>query len=169
MFLVHYNGKLYIFGGFNNIIGLHFNDLHEFDPLTSIWRRIRPRGIAEPIVRRRQCCVVIGHRMYMFGGTSPFSTTHNQNPDNENEANQMRLYDQNDLYVFDFGRGICLIFILKHFVLFLLAPTLRTLCLFDLAQRQIGAKYLPKSFHPEYQFYFQSILTRRRSVNATYF
>ena len=152
MFLVHYNGKLYIFGGFNNIIGLHFNDLHEFDPLTSIWRRIRPRGIAEPIVRRRQCCVVIGHRMYMFGGTSPFSTAHNQNPDNENEANQMRLYDQNDLYVFDFGRGICLDFILKHFV-----------------QRQIGAKYLPKSFHPEYQFYFQSILTRRRSVNATYF
>lgn len=136
-----HNNKLYIFGGFNNIIGSHFNDLHEFDPMTSTWRQIRAHGIAKPIARRRQCCVVIDNRMYMFGGTSPFSSIHNHNHANENEANQSRLYDQNDLYVFDFE------------------PKLRTLCLFFLGQKRIPMKILPKCFHQEYQLYLQSILS----------
>ncbi len=87
-------------------MGSHFNDLHEFNPLTSLWRRIRTRGIANPVPRRRQCCLVINNRMYMFGGTSPTSTSIFQNRLNgiqDNDATRTRLYDQSDLYVFDFG------------------------------------------------------------------
>ncbi len=106
-FLVNYDGKLYIFGGYNNVMGFHFNDLHEFNPLTSIWRRIRTYGIANPVPRRRQCCLVINHRMYMFGGTSPISTPTFPSHLNEiQDADGIRtqLYDQSDLYVFDFGK-----------------------------------------------------------------
>ncbi len=105
-FLVAYDGKLYIFGGYNNVIGLHFNDLHEFNPATCLWRCIKTRGIDSPVARRRQCCLVIGNRMYMFGGTSPTSTSIFQNRLNgiqDNDATRTRLYDQSDLYVFDFG------------------------------------------------------------------
>jgi N-acetylneuraminic acid mutarotase len=87
---------------------LHFNDLHEYNPLTSVWRRIKTHGISNPVARRRQCCLVIDHRMYMFGGTSPVSTPTFQNHFNDIQdidgIRTTRLYDQSDLYVFDFGR-----------------------------------------------------------------
>ncbi|CAF2252329.1 unnamed protein product [Rotaria magnacalcarata] len=70
-----HHGKLYIFGGYNNVMSLHFNDLYEFNPLTLLWHRIKPHGIPNPVPRRRQCCLVIDDRMYMFGGTSPISTS----------------------------------------------------------------------------------------------
>jgi N-acetylneuraminic acid mutarotase len=87
-------------------MGLHFNDLHEFNPLTSSWRRIRTLGIANPVPRRRQCCLVIDNRMYMFGGTSPISTqtfANHQNDIQDIDGFRARLYDQSDLYVFDFS------------------------------------------------------------------
>jgi hypothetical protein len=83
---------------------LHFNDLHEYNPLTSVWRRIKTHGISNPVARRRQCCLVIDHRMYMFGGTSPTSTLANHgNEIQDINGFRARLYDQSDLYVFDFG------------------------------------------------------------------
>jgi N-acetylneuraminic acid mutarotase len=97
---------LYIFGGYNNVIGLHFNDLHEFNPLTSSWQRIITHGLANPVPRRRQCCIVIDNRMYMFGGTSPVSTPalmNNLNDIPDIDGFRTRLYDQNDLYVFEFS------------------------------------------------------------------
>ena len=105
-FLVAYDGKLYIFAGYNDVVGLHFNDLHEFNPLTSIWRRIKTSGIPNPIPRRRQCCLVVGHRMYMFGGTSPVTASlFLNNPEDVQDipGNRLILYDQSDLYVLDFG------------------------------------------------------------------
>jgi len=88
-------------------VGLHFNDLHEFNPSTSMWRRVQTRGIANPVPRRRQCCLVINHRMYMFGGTSPIPTSTFPNHLNEIQdvdGIRTRLYDQSDLYVFDLGK-----------------------------------------------------------------
>lgn len=98
---------MYIFAGYNSLLGHHFNDLYEFNPLTAIWRRIRTYGIANPIPRRRQCCLVIAQRMYMFGGTSPVATS--VFPDHINYVQDTagtttRLFDQNDLYIFDFGK-----------------------------------------------------------------
>ncbi len=74
-FLVTYDEKLYIFGGYNSVLGSHYNDLYEFNPLTLSWRSVKTRGIGKPVPRRRQCCLVINNRMYMFGGTSPISTS----------------------------------------------------------------------------------------------
>lgn len=97
---------MYIFGGFNNVIGSHFNDLYEFNPLTLLWRCVKTRGIDNPVPRRRQCCLVVDNQMYMFGGTSPVSTvtvSSNSNEQLDLDAIRTGLYDQSDLYVFDFG------------------------------------------------------------------
>lgn len=32
LFTVEYNGRLYVFGGYNGVVNRHFNDLHMFDP-----------------------------------------------------------------------------------------------------------------------------------------
>lgn len=59
---------MWVFGGFNGILDLHFNDLHCFDPIRNIWQNIETHG-TKPKIRRRQSCVVIGSKMYLFGGT----------------------------------------------------------------------------------------------------
>ncbi|CAF3315141.1 unnamed protein product [Rotaria socialis] len=141
-----------MFSGYNNVMGLHFNGLYEFNPLTLLWRRIKPHGISNPVPRRRQCCLVIDDRMYMFGGTSPISTSTFANHSHEMQdvdARRTILYDQSDLYVLDF------------------TPTLRTLCLFLLAQRKINVNILPKKLHQEYQLFTQSNIIRQRSTGET--
>ena len=143
---------MYIFGGYNNVIGYHFNDLYEFNPLTSTWRRIRTHGIANPIPRRRQCCLVIEHRMYMFGGTSPVAGS--IFPDHINHVldtaeGTTNLHDQNDLYIFDF------------------APTLRTLCFLRLVEEQIDEEILPTRLRAEYRVFSQSNSIRPRFVGTS--
>lgn len=102
--LVVHQNKLYIFGGYNNVMGDHFNDLHEFDPDRLLWRQVHPCGLPNPIPRRRQCCLVIEHQMFMFGGTSPIQTSnHFSNEIQEIDGLRTRLYDQSDLYILDFG------------------------------------------------------------------
>lgn len=59
---------MYIFGGYNAKMELHYSDMHEFDPSTLIWRFIKPLGEG-PCNRRRQACVVVGNRVFLFGGT----------------------------------------------------------------------------------------------------
>lgn len=63
-----YNEKMVIFGGYQSILDLHFNDLNCFDPTTNSWSVMHTRG-QEPNERRRQVCLVVGNRMFMFGGT----------------------------------------------------------------------------------------------------
>jgi hypothetical protein len=77
--------------------------------LTSLWRCVKTRGIDNPVPRRRQCCLVIDNQMYMFGGTSPIQTSSSRNHSNEItdiDGSRGRLYDQNDLYVLDFGNDL---------------------------------------------------------------
>jgi N-acetylneuraminic acid mutarotase len=95
-----HNGKMYLFGGFISTKNRHFNDVHVFDPKTNQWRRIEPHG-SVPSPRRRQCTVVVGDRVFLFGGTAPQKS---QKVSND-------LMDLGDLHVLDY------------------APTLRTLCL----------------------------------------
>lgn len=63
-----HNKKMYIFGGYLGTENRHLNELHEFDPATSCWRRLKPFGIG-PSPRRRQCAVIVGERVFLFGGT----------------------------------------------------------------------------------------------------
>lgn len=63
-----YNGKLIVFGGYHSVLDLHFNDLNCFDPKTNCWSLLGTRGL-EPRERRRQVCLMVGNRMFMFGGT----------------------------------------------------------------------------------------------------
>lgn len=59
---------MYIFGGYNPLKEQHYNDLYEFDPQTNNWKQLHPLGEG-PCRRRRQACVVVGDRVYLFGGT----------------------------------------------------------------------------------------------------
>lgn len=68
MFLVVYDDKIYIFGGYNAIEEKHYNDMYEYDPLHGKWRKINIFGQG-PCERRRQACVVVGDRLFLFGGT----------------------------------------------------------------------------------------------------
>lgn len=65
---VVYNGMIYIFGGYNGLFDLHFNDLHAFDPYRNVWHLVETKGTS-PKARRRQSCIVIGKKMFLFGGT----------------------------------------------------------------------------------------------------
>ncbi|KAJ1527178.1 hypothetical protein ONE63_008709 [Megalurothrips usitatus] len=65
------NGMLYVFGGYNGLTEEHFNDLHQFNPQTCEWKQIHPHG-KPPVRRRRQSCIPIKNKVYIFGGTSPY-------------------------------------------------------------------------------------------------
>lgn len=66
--LVVYNEKMYIFGGYNALVRSHYNDLYEFNIQTNEWKLVQPRG-KTPCNRRRQACVLVGDRVFLFGGT----------------------------------------------------------------------------------------------------
>ncbi|XP_050077949.1 kelch domain-containing protein 3 [Anopheles maculipalpis] len=95
-----YNNKIYIFAGYNGNIDKHFNDLYCFDPERNVWRQVTPLGQA-PRARRRQSCLVIGKRMYLFGGTCP---TNNGDPSS---------FDYSDTHVLDFEPSLCTLAIIK--------------------------------------------------------
>lgn len=63
-----YNGQLYIFGGYNGLANKHFNDLYGFDAEKNEWSVVTTRGVL-PKPRRRQVCLVVGSRLYLFGGS----------------------------------------------------------------------------------------------------
>lgn len=63
-----YQSRMYIFGGFFGTDNKHNNDLFEFNPEGNEWRKLSVRGEG-PCPRRRQCTVLIGDRVFLFGGT----------------------------------------------------------------------------------------------------
>lgn len=70
---IAYKNKIVIFGGFQENLHKHFNDLHQFDTDKMEWSLIKPSGI-EPSPRRRHSCCVINDLMFIFGGTGPFKS-----------------------------------------------------------------------------------------------
>ncbi|CAG9537157.1 unnamed protein product [Cercopithifilaria johnstoni] len=90
-----HNNKMYIFGGYLGTENRHLNELHEFDPVTSCWRRLKPFGVG-PSPRRRQCVVVVGERVFLFGGTMP-SNSKKMHPAPSG------LCDLSDLHVLDYA------------------------------------------------------------------
>ena len=72
------------------------------------WKLMTPQGKC-PSKRRRQSCLVVGDKVFLFGGTSPYS---GQLPhyvpeigeDNHVEGLDAKLMDHNDLHILDFGK-----------------------------------------------------------------
>ncbi|XP_054263480.1 kelch domain-containing protein 3 [Macrosteles quadrilineatus] len=145
-----YKDHIYIFGGFNSLKGMHFNDLHRFNPYTMTWQCLQPLG-EPPSKRRRQSCVVSGSRMYLFGGTSPVREDElpppNYYPDHDHL--ESRLNDHDDLHILDFE------------------PSLQTLCLMSVIKHQLDITYLPDIL--KWEFYamttHNSTIQRLKSSN----
>lgn len=107
LFTVVHNGFLYIFGGFNRNMDLHFQDINRYDPESSTWMTISPKG-KSPCARRRQICLVINNRVFISGGTSPVT------PKDPVPMRQMdydltdqifnQLRDHDDLHVLDLSK-----------------------------------------------------------------
>lgn len=127
-----YNNKLYIFGGFNALIPKHFNDLHCFNPKDNTWTEISINGNG-PCPRRRQCCVLSDHQLYIFGGTSPESEyiPITGAVDQVSNSHPHALLDHSDLYVLDFS------------------PSLKTLAKLECIRLGLDTRQLPHSLKEE--------------------
>jgi len=71
------------------------------------WQLMKPLG-RPPSKRRRQSCLIVGDKLFLFGGTSPLSVP---NPngiqdiaiDDNLQGLDAKLMDHSDLHVLDFG------------------------------------------------------------------
>ncbi|CAD6196130.1 unnamed protein product [Caenorhabditis auriculariae] len=103
-----YEGKMYLFGGYLGTKNVHFGDLFCYDPKTSVWTYLRPFGEC-PAPRRRQCTVLVGNRVFLFGGTMPNPKActpilSSIEPQTLNTA--AGLADLADLYVLDYSPSL---------------------------------------------------------------
>jgi N-acetylneuraminic acid mutarotase len=87
-----YAGRVFMFGGYESKNSRHFSDLYRFDPQERTWTKLKPAG-QNPAARRRQCSVMVGNRLFLFGGTRPHETRRNM------------LVDLGDLNVLDYGNA----------------------------------------------------------------
>nr|CAD7572769.1 unnamed protein product [Timema californicum] len=138
------------------------------------WCEVFPHG-APPSKRRRQSCLVVGRRLFLFGGTSPMLATHTVVPipedmepgeievlmampvEEQGDVNIMEmeiivdgevvLMDHNDLHVMDFE------------------PTLQTLCLLTVIRHNISSEWLPASLKSELR-YMTTNNTISRPINS---
>ncbi|XP_037575963.1 kelch domain-containing protein 3-like isoform X1 [Dermacentor silvarum] len=125
-----YNGELYIFGGYNGLLLTHFGDMHKYDPENSCWSQVKIQRDG-PCARRRQCCCMVGDRLFLFGGTSPTPNQVARQRMEEFDANDLTLMDHSDLHVLDF------------------APTLKTLCLLAVIDARMDISHLPQDIRWE--------------------
>lgn len=130
-----YEGHLYIFGGYNGLCNVHFNDLYRFSPVHNKWHQLEPLG-RPPSKRRRQACLVVEDKVFLFGGTSPFSNTNTHGiqdyvTDENLQGLDAKLMDHSDLHILDF------------------APSLRTLCLLVVIQNHLEEMWLPEDIKLE--------------------
>lgn len=134
------DGKLLIFGGYNGRTKEHKNDLWLLDPSCWSWREMVPFGAA-PNPRRRQALCRVGSKIFLFGGTSPYTGpplyfTPEQLallPQQEQDMST-KLMDHNDLYVLD------------------LAPSLKTLCMLQVTKNGLNTEGLPSTVRREIFF-----------------
>ena len=98
------------------------------DTLTWTWTQLAPRGLA-PNARRRQAVVMVGERLFLFGGTSPyhgpplyFTPEQLLLLPQQEEDNSSKLMDHNDLFVLD------------------MAPSLKTLTIVTIIQNNLSTE-----------------------------
>lgn len=63
-----YKDQLFIFGGFNGNLDRHFNDVYCYNVDRNQWNLVKTHGTG-PKPRRRQVCLVVGSRLFLFGGS----------------------------------------------------------------------------------------------------
>lgn len=63
--------NILIFGGYQETIGKHFNDLYEFDTVRIKWRRLSMLPGIGPQPRRRHSCHIVNGQMFILGGIGP--------------------------------------------------------------------------------------------------
>lgn len=71
------------------------------------WKLVKPVG-KPPTKRRRQVCLVVGDRVFLFGGTSPSTVPdppaiQDHGIDVDPQSLDAKLMDHSDLHVLDFG------------------------------------------------------------------
>ncbi|KAL1414149.1 hypothetical protein MTO96_000968 [Rhipicephalus appendiculatus] len=88
-------------GGYNGLLLTHFGDMHKYDPESSCWSQVKIQREG-PCARRRQCCCMVGDRLFLFGGTSPTPNQVARQRMEEFDANDLTLMDHSDLHVLDF-------------------------------------------------------------------
>jgi len=134
---LHLGGKLLIFGGYNGRTKEHKNDLWLLDTQSWSWVEVSPYG-SGPNPRRRQALAMVGNRIFLFGGTSPYSGpplyfTPEQLallPQQEEDSTS-KLMDHNDLFVLD------------------LAPSLKTLAIMAIKENKLSTEGLPRTLLKE--------------------
>ncbi|KAK8778473.1 hypothetical protein V5799_020186 [Amblyomma americanum] len=119
------NGELYIFGGYNGLLLTHFKDMHKYDPENSCWSKVEIRRDG-PCARRRQCCCIVGGRLFVFGGTSPAPNQADRQENDEFDADDVKLMNHSDMHVLEF------------------TPTLKTLCLLVVIDAGMDISHLPQ-------------------------
>jgi hypothetical protein len=126
------DGRLLIFGGYNGRSKNHMNDLWLLDQDSWRWEQIIPFGAPAPNPRRRQSLCRVGSKIYLFGGTSPytgpplfFTPEQLAMLPQQDEDNSTKLMDHNDLYVLD------------------LNPSLKTLAMLQVKNNQLSTEGLP--------------------------
>ncbi|XP_077497478.1 kelch domain-containing protein 3-like [Amblyomma americanum] len=65
-----YKEELYIFGGLSLSQGTYCADMHKYDPETSCWTEVRPRGLG-PSPGSSRGYFTTGERVFVFGGVDP--------------------------------------------------------------------------------------------------
>ncbi|XP_072939267.1 kelch domain-containing protein 3 [Epargyreus clarus] len=109
---------MYIFGGFNGNTKTHFNDVYRYSISKNFWEHVKVDGVV-PCKRRRQACLLLEDKVYMFGGTSPcMATPNNQLTDSDGDGEGTEiLMDNSDLNILDYNpslRVLCIACVLKH-------------------------------------------------------
>ena len=82
-----------------------------------------------PCARRRQCCCVVGSKVYLFGGTSPNPHPHTRLPLAHRIERASDLIDHADLHVLDFGQCLAALAVCRA-VLTLLRTETVCVCLY---------------------------------------
>ena len=114
----------------------HKDDLWLLDTESWSWIEVEPYGVG-PNPRRRQALIKAGNRIFLFGGTSPYSGpplyfTPEQLallPQQEEDSTS-KLMDHNDLFVLD------------------LAPSLKTLTIMAIKKNKLSTEVSNKHIHP---------------------